>query len=81
MDVGASPFAKEEGICGEGVKELCFFRGQLGGSAGGVEVHRGWSRSGVLGSELDREVLDHGLNVVFHVDADLAAVAEIDVHC
>jgi len=46
-----------------------------------VEVRRGRSRSGVLGGELDREVVKHGLNVVFHMDADLAAVAEIEVHC
>jgi len=81
LDVGASPFAKEEGICNKGVKDLGFFRGQLGGSAGGVEVRRSWSRSGILGSELDGEVIKHGLNVVFHVNADLAAVAKIKVHC
>jgi len=63
------------------MKGFGFFRGQLGGSAGGVEVRRSWSRSGILGSELDREVVKHGLNVVFHVDADLAAVAKIKVHC
>jgi len=45
LDVRASLFAKEEGLRGEGVKDLCFFRGQLGGSAGGVEVRRSWSRS------------------------------------
>jgi len=38
-------------------------------------------RNGILGSELDREVVKHGVNVVFHVDADFAAVAKIEVHC
>jgi len=51
------------------------------GSAGGMEVHRSWSRSGILGSELDWEVIKHGLNVVFHMNADLAAMAKIEVHC
>jgi len=81
LDVGASPFAKEEGLCDKGMKGFCFFWGQLGGSAGGVEVCRSWCGNGILGSELDREVIKHGLNVVFHVHADLAAVAEIEVHC
>ena len=63
------------------MKDLCFFRRQLGGSAGGVEIRGSWSRSRVLGSELDREVIEHGLNVVFHVDANLSTVAEVKVHC
>jgi len=63
------------------VKDFGFFRGQLRGSAGGVEVRRSWDRSGILGSELDWEVVKHGLNVVFHVNADLATVAKIEVHC
>jgi len=46
-----------------------------------VEVRRSWSRNGILGSELDWEVVKHGLNVVFHVDADLAAVANIEMRC
>jgi len=46
-----------------------------------VEVCRSWSRNGILGSELDWEVVKHGLNVVFHVDADLAAVANIEMRC
>jgi len=81
LDVGASPFAKEEGLCDKGVKDFGFFRGQFRGSAGGVEVRRSWSRSRILGSELDWEVVKHVLNVVFHVNADLAAVAKIEVHC
>jgi len=81
LDVRASPFAKEESLCNKGVKDFGFFRGQLGGSACGVEVRRSWSRSGILGSELDWEVIKHGLNAVFHVNADLAAVAKIKVHC
>jgi len=81
LDVRASSFAEEEGLCNKGMKEFGFFRGQLRGSAGGVEVRRSWSRSGILGSELDWEVVKHGLNVVFHVNADLAAVAKIEVHC
>jgi len=81
LDVGASPLAKEEGLRGEGVEDLGLFRGQLGGSASGMEVRRSRSRSGVLGSELDWEVVKHGLNVVFHVDVDLAAVDKIEVHC
>jgi len=49
LDVGASPFAKEEGLCDKGMKGFCFLRGQLGGSAGGVEVRRSWGRNGILG--------------------------------
>jgi len=75
LDVGASPFATEEGLCDKGVKDFGFFGGRLRGSDGGVEVRRSWSRSGILGSELDWEVVKHGLNVVFHVNADLATVA------
>jgi len=81
LDVEASPFAKEEGLCDKGLKDFGFFRGQLRGSAGGVEVRRSWGRDGILGSELDWEVVKHGLNVVLQVDADPAAVAEIKVHC
>jgi len=81
LDVGASPFAKEEGLCDKGMKYFGFFRGWFRGSAGGMEVRRSWSRSGILGSELDWEVVKHGLNVVFHVNADLVAVAKIEVHC
>jgi len=40
LDVGTSPLAKEQGLRCEGVKDLCFFWRQLGGSAGGVEVRR-----------------------------------------
>jgi len=47
-DVGASPFAKEDGLCGKGMKDFSFFQGQLGGSAGGVEVRGSWSRNGIL---------------------------------
>jgi len=63
------------------MKDFSFFRGQLGGSAGGMEVCRSWGGDGILGSKLDREVVKHGLNVVFHVDADMAGVAKIEVHC
>jgi len=45
-----------------------------------VEVHRSRGGDRIFGSKLDREVVKHGLNVVFHVDADLAAVAKIEVH-
>jgi len=44
LDVGASPFAKEEGLCDKGVKDFGFFRGQLVRSASGVEVRRSWGR-------------------------------------
>jgi len=81
LDVGASPFAKEEGLCNKGVKGLGFFRRQLWRSPGDVEVRRDRGRDGILGSKLDGEVVKHGLNVVFHVDADLATVAKIKVHC
>jgi len=60
LDVRTSPFAKEEGLCDKGLKDFGFFRGQLRGSAGGVEVRRSWSRSGILGRELDWEVVKHG---------------------
>ena len=63
------------------MKDSGFFGGQLERSAGGVEVRRSWDRDGILGSELDWEVVKHGLNVVFHVNADLAVVAKIEVHC
>jgi len=63
------------------MKDFGFFWGQFGGSASGVEVRRSWGGNGILRSKLDREVVKHGLNVVFHVDADLAAVAKVEVHC
>jgi len=46
-----------------------------------VEVRRSWDGDGILGSKLDRKSVKQGLNVVFHVDADLAAVAKIKLHC
>jgi len=81
LDVGVSPFAKEKGLCDKGMKDFGVFRGQLGRSSGGVEVHRGPGGDGILRSKLDREVVKHGLNAVFHVDVDLATVAKIKVHC
>jgi len=63
------------------MKYLSFFWGQLWRSAGGMEVRRSRGGDGILGSKLDGEVVKHGLNVVFDVDVDLAAVAKIKVHC
>jgi len=77
LDVGAGPFSKEQGLGNEGVKDFGFLWRQLWGSAGGVEVHGSRSGKGIVGSKLDWEVVKHGLNVVFHVDADLAVVAKI----
>jgi len=71
----------EEGLCNKGVKGLSFFQGQLWRRAGGVEVHWSRGRNGILGSKLEGEVVKHGLNIVFHLDADLVAVAKIEVHC
>jgi len=81
LNVGASAFAKEEGLCNKSGKDFSILWGQLRRSASGVEVHRSGSGNGVIGSKLDGEIVEHGLNVVFHVDADLAMLAKIEVHC
>jgi len=81
LDVRAGPFAKEESLCNESVKGFSFFRRQLRRSAGVMEVRGSWRISGILGTQLDRKIIQHGLNAVFHVDADLAFVAEVKVHC
>jgi len=81
LNVWASLFAKQDSLCDKGVKDLGFFWRRLGRNAGGVEVRRSRSGNGVLWSNLDGEVVKHALTAVFHVDADLAVAAKIEVHC
>jgi len=80
LDVGASSFAKEEGICGKGVKDFSVLWRQLGRRASGVEVHRSGSRDGITGVKLEWEIFEHRLNIVSHMDADLSAMAKVKGH-